>query len=199
MPRATPKKILKKSADAWPREVLRQSLHLVLGFFLSGLLYFTSLEFFRAALLVLLVAGIVLALIARARVFHPLNELLALVERKNEHIPGQSAFLFLFGAMIPTFLLSNPFHIFLGIFALTWQDGFSTLVGVRFGKTKIFPGKTLEGSLGGFIACVLGLNLLLPLPAAVVLALLATVVETLPLDDSLSIPIAVAIAAASVL
>lgn len=199
MPRAASKLLFKKNTDVWPREVLRQSLHLVLGFFLSGLLYFTSLDFFRAALLVLLVLGIVLAFVARARVFRPLNELLELVERKNEHIPGQSAFLFLFGAMIPSFLLQNPFPIFLGIFALTWQDGFSTLVGVRFGKTKIFPGKTLEGSVGGFIACTLGLNFLLPLPAALILALLATVIETLPLDDSLSIPISVAIAAASVL
>lgn len=199
MPRVIKNSFAKKGSDVWPREVLRQSLHLVLGFFLSGLLYFTSLDFFRAALLVLLVLGIVLALLARARVFLPLNRLLELVERKNEHIPGQSAFLFLFGAMIPAFLLQNPFHIFLGIFALTWQDGFSTLVGVRFGKTKIFPGKTLEGSLGGFVACTLGLNLLLPLPAAMILALMATVIETLPLDDSLSIPISVAIVAASVL
>ncbi len=188
----TPVVLVSKDELSWKREVLRQSFHLVLGFFLSGLLFFTNLNFFRIALLVLFIFGIFLVFVARSRVFSPLNQLLDLVQRKNERVPGQSAFMFVLGALIPSFLFSNPFHVFLGVFALTWQDGFSTLFGVRFGKTKIFPSKSLEGSLGGLVACTLGLSIFLPFQQAFILSLVATVVEILPIDDSLSIPFVVA-------
>ena len=114
------------------------------------------------------------------------------MERKHERIPGQSAFLFVIGALVPSFVFSDPFVVFLGIFALTWQDGFSTLFGVRFGKTKLFPNKSLEGSLGGLLACTIGLSVVVSLPLAFLLALFATIIELLPVDDSLSIPLAVA-------
>lgn len=189
------KKTIQKIATekySWKREVLRQSLHLVLGFFLSGLLFFTNLDFFRIVALAMLIVGVILAYLAKTKKDFLLNRLLEKVERKHEHIPGQSAFLFVIGALIPSFIFSNPMAVFLGVFALTWQDGFSTLFGVRFGKTKILPNKSLEGSLGGLVACTLGLSLFLPFSQAFLLSLAATLVELLPIDDSLSIPFAVA-------
>lgn len=186
-----------KKSLPWKNELLRQSFHLGLGFFLSGVLFFSSLDFFRVFLLGLFFVGLVLVHVARSRVFPPLNELLSHVERGHERIPGQSVFLFLLGAFVPSIIFTDSFPVFLGLFALTWQDGFSTLVGVRFGRTTILPGKTLEGSLGGLLACVVGLSLVVSLPEAIILSLLATFVELLPVDDSLSIPFVVALFAGS--
>lgn len=180
---------------SWRREVFRQSIHVGLGLFLSGVLFFSNLDFFRLVCFAALGAGVVLSLVARAKIFPLLNGLLEKVERKNEFVHGQSAFMFVLGALIPALVFSNPLLVFLGVFALTWQDGFSTLFGVRFGKTVILRGKTVEGSLGGLVACTLGLSLILPLPSAFFLALIATLVELIPVDDSLSIPLIVSIAA----
>lgn len=179
----------------WKKEVFRQSFHLAFGLFLSGILFFTNLDFFRSVAFVLLGVGIILVLLARAKTFPALNNLLQKVHREHEKIPGQSAFVFLIGALIPALLFPNSFAVFLGVFAMTLQDGFSTLVGVRFGRTKILPRKTVEGSLGGFVACAVGLLFFLPFSLALPLALFATLVELLPIDDSLTIPVAVAFVA----
>lgn len=188
------KKMSPKMEDKnkWKKELLRQSFHLGLGFFLSGVLFFTNLDFFRTVALIMLGVGIIVAYIAKTKKFPVLNKLLQSVERKNEYILGQSAFLFVIGALIPSFVFSNADAVFLGIFALTWQDGFSTLIGVRYGKTKILPNKSLEGSLGGLVVCTLGLSIFLPFTHALLLAVAATLVEMLPVDDSLSVPFAVA-------
>ncbi|MBM3282005.1 MAG: hypothetical protein FJY86_01525 [Candidatus Diapherotrites archaeon] len=190
---------LGKKSLPWKNELVRQSFHLVFGFFLSGVLFFSSLDFFRIFLIGLFFLGLVLVHVARSRVFAPLNELLSHVERGHERVPGQSVFLFLLGAFVPSIIFVDSFPVFLGLFALTWQDGFSTLVGVRFGRTRILPGKTLEGSLGGFVACVLGLSLVVSLPVAIFLSLIATFAELLPVDDSLSIPFVVSLASLFVL
>ncbi len=180
------------SSDRWRKEVFRQSLHVGLGLFLSGVLFFTDVNFFRIVAFLMLAIGIIFSIVARSKHFPALNRLLQRVERKNESIYGQSAFMFVLGALIPSFIFPNPFIVFLGIFALTWQDSFSTLFGVRFGRTRIFPNKSLEGSFGGLFACTIGLSLVVSLPLAFLLALFATIIELLPVDDSLSIPLAVA-------
>lgn len=41
-----------------------------------------------------------------------------------------------------------------GIVAMTWGDGMGSVVGRRFGKHKWFKGKSMEGSLGVFLATV---------------------------------------------
>lgn len=76
-------------------------------------------------------------------------------------------------------------------------DTVASLVGRRFGRVR-FAGKSLEGSAAFFVAAALIGWLLLPgeLPAVLVGALVATIVEALPgrvgplrLDDNLLIPL----------
>lgn len=52
-------------------------------------------------------------------------------------------------------------YIIIGIFLLVWiNDSFAFLVGVNFGKRKLFerisPKKTVEGFVGGMLACLVG-------------------------------------------
>jgi len=43
----------------------------------------------------------------------------------------------------------------IGIVAMTWGDGFGSIIGRRFGKHPTFNGKSLEGTLGVFAATVM--------------------------------------------
>ncbi|MEK6970965.1 MAG: phosphatidate cytidylyltransferase, partial [archaeon] len=175
-------------SEEWHRELTRKSIHIGLGLFLSIVLSLTSIPVFQSFLTAILLAGILLALIAHARWFPVLEDVLTEVHRPKELFPGESAFVFILGVLIPTFFFSNPFVIILGILGLTFQDGFSTLIGKRYGRTRILPTKTLEGSLGGFLAASLVFLAFLPWDQALLLSGFVTVVELIPLNDSFSIP-----------
>ncbi len=169
-------------------EIVRQIIHLGLGVFLAGVLLVAGLDFFRVFLMVVFAAGVVVAWAANAKIVRHLNHILSHVQRPNENITGESAFLYVLGIIIPTFLFSDPHAIVVGIIALAFQDSFSTMIGMRFGKTKLAPNKSLEGAVGGFIMCAIGLLPLLSLPNALFIAFVATVVEMLPMNDSFTIP-----------
>ncbi|MEK6902115.1 MAG: hypothetical protein AABX02_00810 [archaeon] len=169
-------------------EVVRQIIHLGLGVFLAAILLLTSLDFFRFFLIVVFAAGVFVAWAANAKIVPHLNHILSHVPRPNENITGESAFLYVLGIIIPTFLFSDPHAVVVGIIALAFQDSFSTMIGMRFGKTYLAPNKSLEGAFGGFVMCTIGLLPLLSFPNAIFIAFIATIVEMLPLNDSFTIP-----------
>lgn len=180
-------------------EVVRQLIHLGLGVFLAGILLLAGLDFFRVFLVIVFATGVLVAWAANANITPHLNRILSHVQRPNENITGESAFLYVLGIAIPTFLFSDPFAILIGIVALAFQDSFSTLIGMRFGKTKLAPNKSLEGAVGGFLMCTIGLLPLLSLPNAVFIAFVATVVEMLPMNDSFTIPFVVTLFAGALI
>lgn len=172
----------------WQRELTRKSIHIGLGLFFSIVLSLTSIYIFQWFLTGILLMGLVLAVLAHVRVFPVLEDLLTQVHRPKELFPGESAFVFVLGVLLPTFFFSNPIILIAGILAVTFQDGFSTLVGIKYGKTPILPGKSLEGSLAGFVACFIALCAVIPAEDAAALAMVATLVELIPFNDSFSIP-----------
>jgi len=77
-------------------------------------------------------------------------------------------------------------------------DMFAAIIGKKFGRTKVFAGKSLEGSLACFTVCLvigLGVRLLFPnylTPQIIAIgALTATIVElfSIRIDDNLTIPL----------
>ena len=80
---------------------------------------------------------------------------------------------------------------------LVLGDMFAAIIGTRFGRTRIFENKSLEGSLACFVVCmVIGLFVAWLFPGHLSLKIItigaftATIVELLPLglDDNLTIP-----------
>lgn len=68
---------------------------------------------------------------------------------------GHSLGLFFYATTITVMILlffENFVAASIGIIAMTYGDGFGSLVGKRFGKTPIYKGKTLEGSAAAFTA-----------------------------------------------
>jgi len=161
------------------QEVRRKTFHTVAALVVG----ITAIAVGRTAAIVLDLAGLVAAL------SFPLFERIPLIReaaegmlRKNER-SGETLFKFFIGILLPL-LLNQPWIVLV----IAVGDGMAALVGRFFGKTKIYKGKSLEGSLSGFLGAWAVSNQFYPHP------LLAAVIYTLtelftPLDDNLVIPI----------
>lgn len=106
---------------------------------------------------------------------------------------------FILGSLLATIFFNRVIVIPI-LFFLIFGDAFATIIGLRWGRTKIF-GKSLEGSLGCLAAClVAGFFLLgnvsllqdgLTLKLMLEIAFFVTILELLPIpcDDNFYIPI----------
>lgn len=98
----------------------------------------------------------------------------------------------LFGMFI-SILLFHPYIAVLALLFMSFGDTCAALVGKMYPKGPLF-GKTVSGSLGGLGSMVLlsfFFNPYVPFLPAVTGALVATIVEVLPipLDDNITIPL----------
>lgn len=115
----------------------------------------------------------------------------------EKKIPGEPAFILILSILFTfvLFLPFNPLVAFAGVFSLALLDSFSAIIGQLFGRHTIFPGKTLEGTTGGFVVAWIGLLFFFSPLNALLLALVAAVAELLPLNDNVSIPLSCSVAA----
>jgi phytol kinase len=114
------------------------------------------------------------------------------VGREGE-IPGEGAMYNALGILFALGLLRSDYTAAIAsIMILALGDGFATYVGTIYGRHKLpwNNRKTIEGSIG-FAAGAMCALLVLPLTITVIVVLLATVVETLPirLNDNITLPV----------
>ncbi len=101
--------------------------------------------------------------------------------------------------MIATFIsvLYFPFPIAVAnLLFLTFGDAASAIVGSKYGKIHIFPGKTIEGMIGGiavnsFVAFLLWLHFSVPFGILFAGVLVGCILEVIPskIDDNLTVGI----------
>ncbi|MDZ4165368.1 MAG: SEC59/DGK1/VTE5 family protein [Smithellaceae bacterium] len=116
--------------------------------------------------------------------------------RPGEYDRPSGAFYFALGTVLTILLFPGDIAVS-ALLVLALSDPAAAIIGRRYGKRRIF-GKTLAGSLAFFLSAwftltiYFGDNLFRQLPAA----LLGTLVEALPspLNDNLTIPVAVGLA-----
>lgn len=99
--------------------------------------------------------------------------------------------------MLATFIILLIFEKNIAIpslFFLVFEDAGSGIIGSKFGKTKIFPGKSLEGLIGGIFFNLIIMFLIfkfIDLPLYILLSgvLISAFIEILPLkiDDNLTV------------
>ncbi|MDE1850957.1 MAG: hypothetical protein KGH54_04170 [Candidatus Micrarchaeota archaeon] len=104
---------------------------------------------------------------------------------------GQGAAWLAIGALATIGFVQDARYVVIIFFAIFIGDALATIIGIRFGKRKLPYNK--RKSIAGAIAYFLSVAILpyaLYGPLAIPLAVLATVVETLPikLDDNFSVP-----------
>jgi len=160
--------------------------------------FFNSWKPPAAALAIALLTGYLISNLHRRGVPLPLlGKLIEGAEReRDQEFPGRGALRFLTGALITLLVFrAYPEIVSSGIIVLSLGDSASTLGGVMLGRHKLpyNPGKTVEGSLLGFISAFIGLLLLTHLSIAMAAgsSLAGLLVESLPLgvDDNLTIPL----------
>jgi len=99
------------------------------------------------------------------------------------------------GALLALLLFPSPAAC-IGIYALAFGDGFASLVGKVFGRTRpaFLLGKSVEGSMACFTAAFISALLVSQnVKVALIAAITATAVEALPLKDydNLALPLVV--------
>lgn len=156
-------------------------------------------------LLIIGIIGGIFTLVDITRLLSPrLNLLLhhkkARIYKKGEEKTFSSISLFLISAFLLILLFPKPIAIVAMVF-LIFGDVFAKFFGLEYGKIEIFAPKTLEGSLAHLTVCLLVGYLMLPYvdlsPIIIATgALVATIVEALPLriNDNFSVSISAALA-----
>ena len=169
-------------------ETLRQLVHLLFGLAIAALILVLD----RAASLAILTAGLFFGLIIVDLILRgvrvPLFSLLVDTMERQEDLPGKGSFYFSASALF-CLVFFDPPQVFIAILVLSVLDAVATIVGTRFGRTRVINEKSLEGTFAGAGVTAVLLLPFLPLPLALAASIVAGVVEHLsPVDDNLIIP-----------
>lgn len=173
-------------------ELKRKGLHLIFGTLILALIYFAGVNVSTIVLAALIVAGAVISmLIQRGAKIPFFAKAIESVERQTEKkFPGKAAIYFFFSAFAVLFIFRNdPSIIFAAIGIQVFADSAAALVGMQIGKHKLYKNKTWEGTVTCFLVSFACANKFFPMHVAVIAALMATIVEVLPLDDNVWVPI----------
>ena len=177
------------------KELPRKMIHIGFGtVFLVMIYYFgTELSFWILSLIFL--AGLVVSLvIKKGHDISILVKIIRAVERDYEkHWPGKAALLFFIAAIILLYFFKNDSLIVLaGLSTAIYGDAAAALMGKGIGKIKIGFNNTLEGTLAGFVVCLICIGFFFPTASLLVIvsaALVATIAEYLPINDNVAMPL----------
>ena len=115
------------------------------------------------------------------------------VEKKKNNVTGASYYLL--GCLIVVYFFDDLDIIMASLLIMSISDSFAALVGVKFGKTKIYGNKSLEGSFAFFISTIIILYIFINNLTSfefLIISILITFVELLSfyrINDNLTIPV----------
>lgn len=170
------------------KEFERNLVHLLLGTLLALIVYFLEKDIALIFFGIMLIIGTILSeMIIRGKKIFFLNKFINEFERDIVR-PGLGMLTFFIGVFISLVFFPSK-AVFIGVLALAFNDSISTVVGIAFGKHKIWGKKTLEGSIGGFFGTMIIAVMFLPIETAIVISLATTLIELFAvLDDNVMIP-----------
>jgi dolichol kinase len=172
----------------------RQAIHASIGLLLCLMIWLSGIETTSYFVLLGTCVGILIIHLTLMGIKLPgIDKLLERLERTGV-IPGEGSMYYALGVLFALGLLrENSAAAISVILVLALGDSLATYVGKYYGKHKLpwNKNKTIEGSMG-FAAGALSALLILPVPATILVVLLATAVESLPirLDDNITVPFA---------
>lgn len=173
-------------------EYLRKTSHLLFGLLVAGVILFFPT--YHAAMIIgfsLYIGLIMIDLCEKGYRIPLISNIIDHMGREGE-FPGKGAFFFVFSALVTLMFFPSTIAA-ISVAVLAVLDGFSTIIGIRFGKHRIWKKKTLEGFLGGVIITTVLLMFISTPIFAILISLVAGFVELLsPVDDNLIIPWVVA-------
>lgn len=139
-------------------------------------------------------AGIIAHMMIKRRYKLPYLETILNIfetEDEKENWRGLGAQTLILGFLLTIFAFPRDIAI-PAILVLTFADAISAIAGGGIKSTVILESRTVFGSLAFFITAFIILNFFFSLPIAIIVAIIATLAELIPLpDDNLWIPLAV--------
>ena len=180
-------------------EPLRKAVHLIFGLAIACFILFSERKLALYALVIALFLGFILSdALSRGYTIPGVSKIIATLERRDV-LPGKGALFFALGALFS--LTFFPKEVtFIGLVVLALLDSVTTLVGVRFGRTRIYNHKSLEGTLAGVAVTGAALCFLVPSAVALATAAVTALAELIsPVDDNLVIPVVACLTLAALL
>ena len=175
------------------RETLRKLVHLLFGLGIAALIIIIPRPLMIELLALSIFGGLVLSeLISRGYGIPFISRFVKFLDREDA-LPGRGALYFAISSLV-CLILFPVAAVIPAIIALAVLDGVATIAGRRFGKTRIWNGKTLEGTVTAMVVTFIVLLPFLTPPGAGVATVVAGVVELIsPIDDNLTIPVSVCV------
>ncbi|WP_292518036.1 phosphatidate cytidylyltransferase [Methanoculleus sp.] len=172
-------------------ELLRQTVHLLMGVIGAGLLLLLDDRWaFILASAALVAQFLVCDAITRGYDVPVVSRALDETERQ-ERVPLKGGIAYAAGALLCLAVFGREYTA-VGLVTVGVLDSVSTLSGLRFGRHFLRGEKSLEGTAAGVAVAALALAFLIPWWAAVVAAGIAGVVEVCsPVDDNLVVQVGV--------
>jgi dolichol kinase len=137
--------------------------------------------------------GLVLIdLVLRGYTLPVITAVLDYVDRADP-LPGKGALYFAVSALTCVILFPVD-AVVPALVSLAVLDGVATIAGIRFGRTRIYNGKSVEGTVAGIFVTFLVLLPFISIPGALIVAVIAGIIEMFsPVDDNLVIPVSICI------
>lgn len=176
-------------------EFRRQLFHIFFGLIMIFLYYIDVLNWIVLA--VVLVGCYGLYFLLKKGYFPHIKGILHYFDREDQFMPAWGAFTFVKGFLVACLLFPKDIALS-AMIILTFGDGFSTLVGVHFGRHKLpwDKKKSYEGFLAGLLTSFLGALLFVSPLLAFFASFVGMIVESVKkphviFDDNMLIPLCV--------
>jgi len=171
------------------QETIRKLIHLVFGLAIAAMVLTVDRTLAIQVLVLGLFCGIILVELILKGYHVPLFSRLVATLDRSDPLPGRGAFYFAISALACVVIFPAGIAV-PALVTISVLDCVTTLAGVRFGRTRIWNGKSLEGTLAGIAVTVVALLPFLSLPGTLVVATVAGIIELLsPIDDNLVVPV----------
>lgn len=184
-------------------QLARRFFHMGAGVTIASLYWFTFTH--QQAVHTLGLIACLLYVMEQVRISYPkfANKFLPMtrfVMRAEEQLKESAMVPYVFAVLLTIITFPKPIAL-VAIYTLAIADPLSAIVGISFGKTKIVEHKSVEGSLAflvstflislGLFSLTLGGVGVVPITISLLLALLTSAFEMIPLklDDNLTIPL----------
>jgi phytol kinase len=173
------------------KETLRQIVHLIFGLGIAGLIMLFEEEITTAVLALSIFLGLIISdAVMRGYQVPLFSPIIDFLERQDA-LPGKGALFFAISSLF-CLIIFKPAFVIVAIIVLALLDSTSTIIGLRFGRIRIYNKKSVEGSLVGSLVAFGAILFLLPFSTALPVAVTAGLVELFsPIDDNLLIPVSV--------
>jgi phytol kinase len=173
------------------QELARKLIHIFFGLGIAGIVLVIDHISAMAVLAGGLFIGLILIdLILRGYTLPVFSAVLNYVDRCDP-LPGKGALYFAVSALFCVILFPTAVVV-PALVSLAVLDGVAAIAGIRFGRTRIYNGKSVEGTVMGSFVTFLVLLLFISIHGALIVAVIAGIIEMFsPVDDNLVIPVGI--------